>query len=130
MMAMILFLVSTVAFVQFGLYYWRATISGVAARAISDRIRIAAGITAASVGAQDFRSILIIKDLSPVLRGSVGSFRVIRSYYSIVSTLGKIVPAMANWSKSEMTICSRYAAVLMDQHLENNLACAAKIRGI
>ena len=41
MMAAILFLVSTVAFVQFGLYYWRATISSVAARAISDRIRIA-----------------------------------------------------------------------------------------
>ena len=130
MMAMILFLVSTVAFVQFGLYYWRATISGVAARAISDRIRIAAGITAASVEAQDFRSILIIKDLSPVLRGSVGSFRVIRSYYAIVSRLGEIIPAMASWSKAEMTICSRYAAVLMDQHLENNLACAAKIRGI
>jgi hypothetical protein len=130
MMAVILFLVSTVAFVQFGLYYWRATISGVAARAISDRIRMAAGISAASVGAQDFRNILIIKDLSPDLRGSVGSFRVVRSYYSIVSTLGKIIPAMADWSKAEMTTCSRYVAVLMDQHMANNLACAAKIRGI
>jgi len=130
MMAAILFLVSTVAFVQFGLYYWRATISSVAARAISDRIRIAACITAPSVGAQDFRNILIIKDLSPDLRGSVGSFTLIRTYYSIISTLAKIVPAMAGWCKAEMTTCSRYVAVLMDQHLENNLACAAKIRGI
>jgi len=130
MMAAILFLVSTAAFVQFGLHYWRATISSVASHAISDRIRIAACISSPSVGAQDFRNILIIKDLSPDLRGSVGSFTFIRTYYSLVSTLGKTAPAMAEWCKAEMTTCSRYVAVLMDQHLENNLACAAKIRGI
>jgi hypothetical protein len=130
MVAVILFMVSLVAFVQFGLYYWRATISGVAAQAISERIRVAAGITAAPIGAQDFRSILILSKLSPDLQGPVGRFVVIRTYYSIVAKLGKIVPAMANWSTAEMTTCSRYVAVLMGQHLESNLACAAKIRGM
>jgi hypothetical protein len=130
MVAVILFMVSLVAFVQFGLYYWRATISGVAAQAISERIRVAAGITAAPIGAQDFRSILILSKLSPDLQGPAGRFVVIRTYYSIVAKLGKIVPAMANWSTAEMTTCSRYVAVLMGQHLESNLACAAKIRGM
>lgn len=130
MIAAILFTVSIVAFGQFGLYYWRATISGVAAQAISDRIRAAAGISTPSIGARDFRNILILNNLSPDLRGPSGSFTVVRAYYSIVETLGKIVPAMANWSNAEMATCSRYVAVLMDQHLERNMACAAQMRGM
>ena len=130
MIAAILFTVSIVAFGQFGLYYWRATISAVASQAISDRIRTAAGISTAVVGAQDFHSILILKDLSPDLRGPGGSFRALRVYYAVVEKLGRVVPAMASWSNAEMATCARYVAVLMDQHLERNLACAAQMRGM
>jgi len=130
MIPAIIFAVSVVAFAQFGLYYWRATISGIAAHAISDRIRVAAGITHDGIGAQDFRSILILKDLSPDLRGPHGNFAAIRAYYAVVEKLGSIVPAMADWANAEMATCSRYVAVLMDQHLERNMACAAQVRGM
>ena len=130
MIAAIIFAVSLVAFAQFGLYYWRATISGVAAQAISERIRVAAGITHAGIGPQDFRNILILKDLSPELQGPGGSLMGIRFYYSAVEKLGKIVPAMASWANAEMSTCSRYLAVLMDQHLERNMVAAAQVRGI
>jgi len=130
MVAAIIFMVSVVAFAQFGLYYWRATISGIAAQAISERIRVAAGITHAGIGAQDFRNIIILKDLSPDLRGPNGSFTAIRAYYAVVEKLGRIVPAMASWANAEMATCSRYAAVLMDQHLERNMVCAAQVRGM
>ncbi len=130
MIPAIILMVSVVAFAQFGLYYWRATISGIAAQAISERIRVAAGITHAGIGAQDFRNIIILKDLSPGLSGSNGSFAVIRTYYSIVEKLGSIVPAMASWANAEMATCSRYAAVVMDQHMERNMVCAAQVRGM
>ena len=130
MIAGILFAVSVVAFVQFGIYYWRATISGVAAQAVSERILAAAGITRTSVSAQDFRNILILNDLSPDLRGPNGSFLAIRLYYGCMEKLGRIVPAMAKWAEAEMATCARYVAVLMDQHLERNMACAAQVRGI
>ncbi len=130
MIAAIIMMVSIVALGQFGLYYWRAMISGVASQAISDRIRAAAGISSRPIGAQDFRSVLILNNLSPDLRGPGGSFRVIRTYYAIIERLGKIVPAMASWSNAEMTTCARYVAVLMDQHLERNIACAAQMRGM
>jgi len=130
MVAAIIFLVSLVAFSQFGLYYWRATISGIAAQAVSDRIRVAAGITRASIGAQDFRNIIILKDLSPDLRGPNGSFTGIRAYYAVIEKLGSFVPAMASWADTEMATCSRYVAVLMDQHLERNMVCAAQVRGM
>jgi hypothetical protein len=129
MVAPILLVVSIVAFGQFALYYWRAMISGVASQAISDRIRMAAGIAAPSVGARDFHNILILNDLSPQLRGPIGSFRAVRAYYAVAQKLGRIIPALAEWSNAEMTTCSRYVAVLMDRHLERNMACAAQMRG-
>lgn len=130
MIAAILFTVSAVAFAQFGLYYWRATISGIAAHEVSDRIRAAAGITHTSIGARDFRSILILNNLSPDLRGPNGSFWAIRAYYAVLQGLSRIVPVVSNWAEAEMATCSRYVAVLMDQHLERNMACAAQVRGI
>jgi hypothetical protein len=130
MIAAILFMVSTVALAQFALYYWRAIISGIAAQPISDRIRTAAGITAPQISAQDFRSILSLHDLSPDLRGPNGSFIGVRAYYSVVAKLGSLIPAMADWANAEMLTCSRYVAVLVDQHLERNMACAAQMRGV
>jgi hypothetical protein len=130
MIAAILFMVSVVALFQFALYYWRAIISGVANQPISDRIRTAAGITALQIGARDFRSILSLHDLSPDLRGPNGSFFGVRAYYSIVEKLGRLIPAMASWANAEMLTCSRYVAVLVDQHLERNVVCAAQVRGI
>lgn len=130
MIALIIFMVSVAAFAQFGLYYWRATISGIAAQAISDRIRAAAGITHAGIGAQDFRNIIILKDLSPDLRGASGGFAVIRTYYSVVEKIGSIIPATASWAETEMATCARYAAVVMDQHMERNMVCAAQVRGL
>jgi hypothetical protein len=129
MIAAIIFMASVIGVAQFGLYYWRATISGIAAQAISDRILAAAGITH-SIGAQDFRNILILKDLSPDLRGSTGRFLGIRTYYAVVNRIGKILPAMASWADAEMATCSRCVAVLMDQHLERNMVCAAQVRGM
>jgi hypothetical protein len=130
MVAAIIFTVSVVALAQFGLYYWRATISGIAAQAISERIRVAAGITHAGIGPQDFRSIIILKDLSPGLQGAQEGFTGLRAYYAVVEKVGRIVPAMAKWANAEMATCSRYAAVVMDQHLERNMVCAAQVRGI
>jgi len=130
MIAAIICLVSVAAFAQFGLYYWRATISGVASQEITERIRVAAGLTNAAIGPQDFRNIIILKDLSPDLGGSTDSFRAIRVYYAVIEKVSRIVPAMASWAEAEMATCSRYVAVLMDQQLERNMACAAQVRGV
>ena len=130
MIAAILFTVSTAALVQFALYYWRAVISGIAAQPISDRVRTAAGITAPQIAAQDFRSIVSLHDLSPDLRGPNGSFIGVKTYYSLVEKIGSLIPAMAGWANTEMLTCARYVAVLVDQHLERNMTCAAQVRGI
>src|SRR5579863_947611 len=128
MIAAIIVMASLVAFAQFAVYHWRATISGIATHAISERVRAAARITHRGIDARDFRSIIILKDLSPDLRGPNGSFTAIRAYYAAVAKLASVLPATAGWANAEMATCSRYAAVLMDQHLERNMVCAAQIR--
>ena len=130
MIAAILFMVSIVALGQFALYYWRAVISGVATQTISERVRTAAGITAPQIGARDFHTILSLHDLSPDLRGPNGRFIGLRAYFSVIEKLGRLIPATAGWANAEMLTCSRYIAVLVDQHLERNMVCAAQVRGI
>ena len=119
-----------VALGQFGLYYWRANMENTANRQIPDHVKVAAGIPAAPVTSRDFRAILSVHDLTPELRGSGGGYRTIRAYYSIVEEIGRLIPSLTGWAESEMTLCTRYAAVLVDQHLERNVRCAAQLRGI
>ena len=128
MIAAILFCVSIVAFVQFGLQYWRAMIVGVAAQEVSDRLRIAAGFATPSVGPRDFRAIANLRAMLPDLGGTGRSFRLIRAYYCAVEKVGRFIPSIASWSEAEMTTCSRYVAVLVEQHLERNMTCAARMR--
>jgi hypothetical protein len=91
---------------------------------------VAAGIRHPEIGAQDFRNIIILKELSPDLHGAKGNFTAIRVYYAAVEKVARILPGMADWATAEMATCSRYAAVLMEQHLERNMVCAAQVRGM
>jgi hypothetical protein len=129
-MAAILFLISVAAFGQFGIYYWRATIAAHSRVPVSDRVRVAAGISTTSVSSRDFRAILNVHDLTPDLRGPGGNFRAIRAYFQVVQKLGRLIPSATDWAEAEMTMCSRYMAARIDQHLERNMACAAHMRGI
>jgi len=130
MIAAVLIAVSIAALAQFALYYWRAMIAGIAAQPVSERIRGAAGISGPVVGAQDFRSLLSLYELAPDLRGPAGKFGVLRSYYFVVQRLGRLSPSLASWAHAEMTICSRYLAVVVEQHMERNTAFAAQMRGM
>lgn len=128
MIARIIFCFSIVALGQFGLYFWRASIENTANRQISDRVKVAAGIPAAPVTSRDFRAILSVHDLTPDLRGPGCGYRTIRAYYSIVEKIGRLIPSLTGWAEAEMAMCSRYAAVLVGQHLERNMACAHQLR--
>lgn len=130
MIPAIIFTVSLAAFAQFVALYWRAMIHGVATQPISERIRTAMRITDRAIVAGDFRSIMGIYDMAPDLRGPGRTLSTIRSYYWTVEKIAAIAPALKSWAEREMTACSRYAAVLVDQHLESNLACAAEMRGL
>jgi hypothetical protein len=130
MMAAIIFVISIIAFGQFGICYWRATIAAASKVPVSDRVRLAAGISTGSLSSRDFRAILDLHAVTPALKGSQSQFLVIRAYYLVMAKLAQAVPAANKWAESEMTMCSNYMAVLLDRHIERNLACAMRVRGM
>jgi hypothetical protein len=119
-----------VAVGQFAFYYWRASIANTAARQVSDRARVAAGIQAPSLSSRDFRAILAAYDLTPDLTGHGRRHRAIRAYYTFVEKIGRLFPPAAGWAEAEMSMCSRYAAALLDERLQRNSDSATQMRGM
>ncbi len=124
----ILLAVSVVALIQFTVYYWRAIVAGVAAKPLSNLILTAAGLTDESLGSADFEAILNVHELTPCLKTGQGRLQAVRAYYRVAQALGRVLPQLAAWTEREMATCSRYVAVLVDQRMERNLACAAEMR--
>jgi hypothetical protein len=132
MFAAMLFTISIVALAQFGLYYWRAVLSGVAAQPVSDRVLWAAHVENGRVTSQHFETLAGLHDLTPDLYPNRGGLGLVRLYHRVVqvvdSLAGSRIPAIAAWSNRERAICARYAAVQVDRRLQANLELAASLR--
>jgi hypothetical protein len=132
MFATMLFAISIVALAQFGLYYWRAVLAGVAAQPVSDRVLSAARVENGRFAPEHFETLAGLHDLTPDLFPNRGGLGLVRLYYRVVQSLdavaGARIPAVAAWSLSERVICARYAAVQVDRRLQANLQLAASLR--
>lgn len=132
MFAAMLFTISIVALAQFGLYYWRAVLSGVAAQPVSDRVLWAAHVENGRVTSQHFETLAGLHDLTPDLYPNRGGLGLVRFYHRVVQVVdalaGSRIPAVAAWSNRERAICARYAAVQVDRRLQANLELAASLR--
>jgi hypothetical protein len=132
MFSAMLFTISAVALAQFGLYYWRAVLSGVAAQPVSARVLAAARVENGRVASQHFATLAGLHDLTPDLYPNGGGLGLVRLYYRMIENVealaGSRVPAIAAWSNRERSICARYAAVQVDRRLQANLELAASLR--
>jgi hypothetical protein len=132
MFATMLFAISIVALAQFGLYYWRAVLAGVAAQPVSDRVLSAARVENGRVAPEHFETLAGLHDLTPELFPNRGGLGLVRLYYRVIQGLDAVVgtriPSLAAWSLRERVICARYAAVQVDRRLQANLQLAASLR--
>jgi hypothetical protein len=112
---------------QFFLGYWRALLAGMAAQPLSDKFFVAAGFQRAAMRAEDFRQLLSLHRLMPDVKALPNTVWRLRVHYSAVKMIGRL-PAISGWAQKEMAICARCLAVLVDQRLMFNLACAAETR--
>src|SRR5437879_11106462 len=79
MFSAMLLAISIVALSQFGLYYWRAVLAGVAAQPVSDRVLVAAQVENGRLTPQHFQTLAGLHDLTPDLhpnRSGLGPGRV------------------------------------------------------
>jgi hypothetical protein len=125
MVAVLILVLSTIALGQFGIFYWRALVVTTATQPLSDRARAAASLASDNAGVPEFSAVLSLHKLTPGLGGKGGGLTLIRSYHSIVSAMGRVVPALSNWANSEKQVCARYATVVLDRRLQRVAACVA-----
>ena len=132
MFAAMLFAISIVALSQFAAYYWRAMLAGAAAQPVSERVLLAAGARNGQLTGEDFPALLGLHNLTPELGAGSNGLALVRLYYAIVDRLGSLagrsMPSVAAWSKRELAVCARYAAVQIDRRLQANLELAASLR--
>jgi len=132
MFSAMLFAISLVALAQFGLYYWRAVLTGVASLPLSRDVLEAAQVEEANLCGADFEKLASLLTLTPELKRTPARLGLVPAYYKLVGTLsdlfGQLSPAFAAWTEHERVLCARYAAVQVGRRLEANLAQAASIR--
>jgi hypothetical protein len=114
------------ALVRFGISQWRSIWIATANQPLSDSLQLTAGIDGAHVGAGDFGTLLhLCHELSPELKKKSPWLREVSLYYRVAEKLENAfrvkLPAISAWAKSEMQICSRYVAVVLDQSLSMSM---------
>jgi hypothetical protein len=110
------------ALVKFGIAQWRAIWTTAATQPLSESLQLTAGIDGAHVSAGDFSTLMnLCNELSPDLKKRSPWLREVSVYYRAVEKIEhafrRKLPAISRWAKSEMHICSRYVAVVLDQSL-------------
>jgi hypothetical protein len=122
MVSILILVFAGFALVKFGIAQWRAIWITAANQPLSESLQLTAGFDGALVGAGDFSTLMnLCNELSPDLKKKSPWLREVSVYYRAVEKLEHAfqmkLPVISRWAKSEMQICSRYVAVVLDQSL-------------
>jgi hypothetical protein len=122
MVSIFILVFAAFALVKFGVSQWRAIWLTTANQPLSDSLQVTAGIDGTAIGARDFCTLVhLCNELSPDLKKRSPWLKEVSMYYRAVERLERTFrakfPAVSAWASSEMQICSRYVAVLLDQSL-------------
>ncbi len=132
MVPILILVLSAAALVQFALHQWRMIWLSTANQPLSDSLRSVAGIETDSIGAQDFSSLMqLCGEVSPSLKRSTPWLREVKGYYAVLTVLQKMFgPILRNSTlvSNEMMYCSRFVAVVLDQHLSVDFDRRAAVR--
>lgn len=135
MTASLILVLSLAALTQFAVSQWRMIWLTTANQPLSEALRDATGFEAEAIGPNDFGKLLVLCDeLSPNIKKVTPWLREVRFYYGMMTKLQmacrSVQPALSAWAAAERQICSRYAAVVLDQNLALDLDRHAAARSI
>ena len=112
---------SLFALAKFGITQWRLLLLCAADYHLSDSLQFSTGIDAAAIGPRDFGKLKgFCEGLSPEMKKTSSWLKEVAAYYRIIALVEKL-PSLSSWANREMQLCSRYAAVVLDQNLAMNL---------
>ena len=112
---------SLFALAKFGVAQWRLILLSAADYHLSESLQFSTGIDGAAIGPKDFGKLNSFCDgLSPEMKKTSSWLKEVSAYYRIIALVEKL-PSLSSWANREMQLCSRYAAVVLDQSLAMNL---------
>ena len=132
MFSALILAISVVALAQFGAFYWRAVVVGIATQPVSGQVLAAANVDTGTLCGDDYRSLAQLHQLTPDICAKSSGLGLVPLYFEFCHVIGKLasgrVAALASWAESERILCARYAAVQIDRRLQANLELAASMR--
>jgi hypothetical protein len=127
LLSKLILMASIVGVAQFFISYYRSMVASMAAQPLSEKFFVAAGFKNVAMRAEDFGRLMSLHRLMPDVKTLPNSTRRLSVYYSAVKMLSGL-PAIGTWAQNEMSTCTQCLAVIVDQRLLVNLACAAESR--
>lgn len=122
LIAAFIFVTSLAVIVQFSLLSWHAGLIRVAAERT-----VIASATVKPLISEGFANIAAYGKLCPDFGdGSYLKLPSVRLYYRALQLVRDFT--QATWANREMTLCTRYAAVMLSQRLERNQTMLAAVR--
>jgi hypothetical protein len=126
-LSVLMLILSVAVGAQFFIGYWRALLAGMATQPLSDKFFLAAGFQHSAMRAEDFGKLLSLHRLMPDVKVMPNTVWRLRVHYSAVKMF-RALPVVGAWAQKEMAVCTNCLAVMVDQRLLVNLACAAEAR--
>ncbi len=133
MIALLILAVSVTALIQFAVCQWRSMWITVAAQPLSECLHAAVGLTPDQINSDHFELLARTSEqMCPATQKENVWLREVRVYFHIVAGLDRMcekhLPALSEWAETELVACARYAAAVLDQRLNANLAFASEMR--
>jgi hypothetical protein len=133
MIALLILAISVTALVQFAVCQWRSIWITVAAQPLSECLQAAVGLAPGQIQSSHFELLARTSEqICPATQKQDVWLREVRLYFRIVETLDRLcvkhIPAISEWAETELVACARYAAAVLDERLNANLAFASEMR--
>lgn len=120
MMAVVIFLFSLAALLQFFVSYCRSLIAASSRRSLSLDVQDVLGQSKTATG-EDFDRVMEFLKLCPERREDRSGIQAIGAYFRLLTaasvTLGKMLPSLRTWIESERSQCAYFAAVALDRRI-------------
>ena len=120
MISALILVISVAALIQFAAFSWRAAFLSVAALPVSEGVSNLMDMETSS----DFSQAAQWLELSPNLAGNERRTLGVRAYHAALQFMSSLG---ISWAQGEMSNCTRFMAVLVDERLQSNRACYADI---
>jgi len=113
---------SLIALVKFSIAQWRLILLSASDYQLSESLQESTGINRTAIGPRDFGTLKGLCEQLAATKKTSSWLKEVSVYYRIIALVEKL-PSLSTWAGREMQLCSRYAAVVLDQNLAMNLDC-------